>query len=187
MCKWDRCSGTCYYREPPANTSGSLEHYFSLAITMAILLPTIAILDHLFETYAVAPCPFFARRRGPGGDAEEAEEEEEEHKESKRTLGGIEGMVPEHLARPSLDAERFAALPAASRRKRLRAWATFVRRRLTALRYIARGKVQDGATARNSPHRAVLDDVGALAPAVAEAVVARDEELQRALDGAGKG
>ncbi|KAH8054319.1 calcium ion binding protein [Aureococcus anophagefferens] len=181
MCKWDRCSGSCVYRAPNANATATTEHYFTLALTMALLLPLIAVLDVIFDTYVAAPSPF-AHAREKAGEKPEAEK-------SHRTLDALDepsfSFVPEGLARPDVDAAvaRHCETPKATARKRAKKWTTYFRRRLAAFR---RNVGESLGETRSLRHKsaALEETVRKLAPAVAEAVVARDEELQRAIDGA---
>ncbi|KAH8049153.1 endonuclease [Aureococcus anophagefferens] len=69
MCVWSTCAGACAYREPDRADSQSVQHYFALGASLAVLLPLVAVLDRLVETYLEAPNPFRGRRgrrrRGP--------------------------------------------------------------------------------------------------------------------------
>ncbi|KAH8084378.1 calcium ion binding protein [Aureococcus anophagefferens] len=147
---------------------------------MALLLPLIAVLDVIFDTYVAAPSPF-AHAREKAGEKPEAEK-------SHRTLDALDepsfSFVPEARAArrrrgrraPLRDAQSDGAeageevddlLPAAPRRSPPQRRRESRRDAVPAPQI--RGARGDGAEAR---------------PAVAEAVVARDEELQRAIDGA---
>ncbi|KAH8070374.1 hypothetical protein JL721_5142 [Aureococcus anophagefferens] len=117
---------------PNATATATTEHYFTLALTMALLLPLIAVLDVIFDTYVAAPSPF-AHAREKAGEKPEAEK-------SHRTLDALDepsfSFVPEGLARPDVDAAvaRHCETPKATARKRAKKWTTYFRRRLAAFR-----------------------------------------------------
>lgn len=146
MCVWSTCAGACAYREPDRADSQSVQHYFALGASLAVLLPLVAVLDRLVETYLEAPNPFRAAAAGRG-DAEAPEAPPESARPPAEGGGGDASRVSAWLSSlkdlrfvgGAAPADGFDGRPAerlserGSRRTRLkeaRKVATYVRRRM---------------------------------------------------------
>ncbi|KAH8063694.1 endonuclease [Aureococcus anophagefferens] len=101
----------------------------------------------------------------------------------ERRVAALRGLAfaDENLARAEVSEDRF--LPRArSWRRRARSLGTYARRRAGMLRHELGASYTRAVSARDV--RALLREARAMAPAVADGVLARDEELQRIISGA---
>ncbi|KAH8075279.1 calcium ion binding protein [Aureococcus anophagefferens] len=57
MCEWDACSRSCVFHEPGASEAQSFEHYLTIGLTLAVILPMILIIDVCFEHYLISGVP----------------------------------------------------------------------------------------------------------------------------------
>ncbi|KAH8046152.1 endonuclease [Aureococcus anophagefferens] len=145
MCVWSTCAGACAYREPDRADSQSVQHYFALGASLAVLLPLVAVLDRLVGPTS-APNPFRAAAAGRG-DAEAPEAPPESARPPAEGGGGDASRVSAWLSSlkdlrfvgGAAPADGFDGRPAerlserGSRRTRLkeaRKVATYVRRRM---------------------------------------------------------
>lgn len=141
----------------------SFEHYFTLVLSLAILLPVIAVLAWLFETYLVAPPPrdlknWFRRARAPQSSL---------RNRARASIFAVKSRSS------SLFASARGSGARADLKKRVKKALAGTSRRLQALNAAGHNLVRFDAE--------VEEEARKLAPAIAAAVEGRALELEEAV------